>query len=142
MPKVYFSLKEANELVKKIRKEAERLAELNEQLHLLDDTKIEFDEENIENFLLEVELNKSFHEKNIELYVLLGNLIRQGCIVRDIDKMEIDFYSRLNDKEILFCWHPSESAIKHWHYSGEDLQKRRPIKLIEEQYFEQLKKMK
>jgi len=142
MSKVYFSLREANEFVKKIRKDVERLQELNEQLSLIDNTKIEFTDENIENFLLEVELNKNFHEKNLELYSLLGFLIRQGCIIRDLEKMEIDFYSKLENKEILFCWRPNEETIKHWHLPNEDIEARKPIKQIEDAYLEKLNKMK
>jgi len=142
MPKIYFSLKQANELLKKLRPEVERVSELNEQLQMLDNTKIEFDEDNIENFLLEVELNKNFHEKNVELYSLLGFLIRQGCVMRDLDKMEVDLYSKFNDKEILFCWKANEETIQFWHYPGEDITKRKPIKQVEEAYFEQLRRMK
>ena len=142
MVRTYFSLKQANELLKQVRPDIERIMQLNEELSLLDNTKIEFDEENIENFLLEVELNKSFHEKNVELYSLLGSLIRQGCIVRDLEKMEIDLYSKLNDKEIIFCWRPGEDGVKYWHAPSEELEKRKPVKQIEDAYFEQLKKMK
>jgi len=142
MSKVYFSLREANEFVKKILPEVEKLQELNEQLSLLDNTKIEFDEENIENFLLEVELNKNFHEKNLEMYTLLGFLIRKGCVVRDLEKMEIDFYSKMENREILFCWRPNEEKIMFWHFPGEDLNKRKPIKQIEDAYFEKLNKLK
>jgi len=142
MSKVYFSLKEVNEFIKKIKPDVERLGELNEQLSMLDNTKIEFDEENIETFLLEVELNKHFHEKNVEMYSLLGFLIRKGCVIRDLDKMEIDFYSKYGEKEILFCWKPTEDNISFWHYPNEDISKRKPIAQIEDAYFEQLKKMK
>jgi hypothetical protein len=142
MAKIYFSLGQANELIKKIRREVERLVELNEQLSLLDNTKIEFDEENMENFLLEVELNKNFHEKNLELYSVLGFLIRQGCVIRDLEKMEIDFYSKLENQEILFCWVPKEEKIGFWHYPNEDVSMRKPVKQIEDAYFEKLKKMK
>jgi hypothetical protein len=142
MAKIYFSLAQANEFIKKIKPEVEKLMEINEQLQMLNETKIEFEEETIENFLLEVELNKNFHEKNIELYTLLGFLIKQGCVVRDIEKMEIDLYSKNNEKEILFCWEPKEEAIKHWHYPNEDITKRKPVKQIEEAYMEKLKKMK
>jgi hypothetical protein len=142
MPKIYFSIKQANEFIKKIKPDVEKLVDLNEELSMLDNTKIEFDDESIENFLLEVELNKHFHEKNVEQYSLIGFLIRQGCILRDLEKMEIDFYSKHNNKEVLLCWRPSEDHIMYYHYPGEDLTKRKPIKEIEEAYLEQLKKMK
>jgi hypothetical protein len=142
MVKVYFSLKEANELIKKIRPEVERVSQLNEELTLIDNTKIEFDDDSMENFLLEIELNKNFHEKNLELYSLMGYLIRQGCVMRELEKMEIDFYSNFGGKEILFCWTPNEAGVNFWHEVGEDLTKRRPVSQIEDAYFEQLKKMK
>lgn len=142
MSRVYFSLKQANELVKKLRPEVERVVQLNEELTLIDNTKIEFDDDSMENFLLEIELNKNFHEKNIELYSLMGYLIRQGFVLRELEKMEIDLYSKFEGKEILFCWTPSEETIKFWHYPGEEMGKRKPINQIEESYFEQLKKMK
>lgn len=142
MPRMYFSLKQANEMVNRIRNEVERIIQLNEELKMLDETKIEFDDENMESYLLEVELNKNFHEKNVQLYSLIGTLIRQGCMVRDLDKMEIDLYSKLEDKEIILCWQPGEETIKHWHYPNENMDKRKPAKLIEEAYFEKLKKMK
>ena len=142
MSRVYFSLKQANELIKKVKIEVERVLQLNEELTLIDNTKIEFDDDSMENFLLEIELNKNFHEKNLELYSLMGYLIRQGCVMRELDKLEIDFYSKFEGKEILFCWTPSEESIKFWHLPGEGMDKRKPVDQIEESYFEQLKKMK
>jgi hypothetical protein len=142
MSKIYFSLREANDFVRKISRDVERLVELNEQLSMLDNTKIEFDDDSTENFLLEVELNKNFHEKNVEMYSIMGDLIRQGCVIRDLDKMEIDFYSKLDNKEILFCWRPIEQKIQFWHYPNEDISNRKPVKSVEEAYFEKLNKLK
>ena len=141
MSKLYFSVAQANELILRIKPDVERLFELNEQLQFLDNTKIEFDNDSMENFLLEVELNKNFHEKNLEMYTLLGFLIRQGCVMRDLDKMEIDFYSRHSGNEILLCWRPMESQILSWHNLGEDISKRKPIKQLQEERIENLKKL-
>lgn len=141
MSKVYFSVAEANALIKRIRSDIDRLFELNEQLQLLDNTKIEFDNDSMENFLLEVELNRNFHEKNVEMYTLLGYVIREGCVVRDLDKMEIDFYSRHDGKEILLCWRPLEEHVMFWHYLGEDVSKRKPIKQLQEENMQNLKKL-
>jgi len=141
MSKIYLSIAQANELIQKIKPDVERLFELNEQLQFLDNTKIEFDNDSMENFLLEVELNKNFHEKNLEMYTLLGFLIREGCVMRDLEKMEIDFYSRHAGKEILLCWRPTEGQILFWHALGEDVSKRKPIKQLKEEAIENLKKL-
>jgi hypothetical protein len=142
MGKIYFSLHEANELVQKIRPSVERVIQLRDELDLLDNTKIEFDEEKTENLLLEVELNKNFHEKNVELYSLLGELIQKGCIVHDLTEMEIDFYSKLEDRDIAFCWHPNDEKVLYWHFPREKSSSRRPISEIEKNYFEKLNKLR
>lgn len=141
MSRVYFSIQEVNSLIKKIKPQVDKMFELNEELHLLDNTKIEFDEDSMENFLLEVELTKNFHEKNVELYALLGSLIKEGCIVRDLDKTEIDFYSKHNSREILLCWRPLEEEVLYWHYLEEDVSKRKPIKQLREEKIDLLKKL-
>ncbi|MDD4250769.1 MAG: DUF2203 family protein [Candidatus ainarchaeum sp.] len=140
MSKIYFSLGEANEMIRKISPRLERIIILKDELDLLDNTKLEFDEEKVENYLLEIELNKSFHEKNLELYKIIENLIREGCVVRNIDEMEIDFYSKLEDKDITFCWNPGHEKILYWHFPQEEKKMRRPIKQIESNYFETLKR--
>jgi hypothetical protein len=142
MSKIYFSLQEANEMIYKIKKDIEKIEQLKEELELLDNTRIEFEEEKVENYLLEVEINKNFHEKSLALYSVLGDLIKQGCIVRDFEDIEIDFYSKLENKDIVFCWSPGQDKILYWHYPGEDRKKKREIREVEKKYFEKLKEFK
>jgi len=143
MAKIYFSLQQANELVKKIVQDVERLSQLKDELELIDNTRIVFDEHNMESLLLEVELNKNFHEKNIELYSLLGYLIRKGCVIRSLDNgIEIDFYSKLMDRDIFLCWAPKEEQILFWHELKEQKGNRKPVRLLESDYFERLKSLK
>lgn len=142
MGKIYFSLNEANEFIQKIKPKINRIKHLTDELELLDNTKIEFDDEKSENYLLEIELNKNFHEKNLELYKLMGEIISEGGIVRDLENIEIDFYSKLNDRDILFCYMPSEEKIEYWHYPNEDYKMRKSIREIEKKYYETLNNLK
>jgi hypothetical protein len=142
MSKIYFSLEEANEMIQKIKPKLNEISLLREELDLLDNTKIEFEDEKVENYLLEVELNKNFHEKNLRLYEIIGELIKTSCIVRDINNLEIDFYSRLDNKDITFCWNPGQEKIVYWHYPHEERKRKRPIREIETYYFETLKKLR
>ena len=142
MSKVYFSLQEANEVIQKIKPKITRITSLRDELDLIDNTKIEFEEEKIENYLLEVELNKSFHEKNLEMYTLIGEIIKIGCIVRDIDNLELDLYSKLGDKDITFCWVPENDKITYWHYPHEERKRKRPITEIEKKYLEKLNELR
>jgi len=142
MPQVYFSLQEANELISKIKPTIERVSQLRDEIDLLDNTQIEFDDKSIEHMLLEIELNKSFHEKNLEMYSHIGTLIKKGCIIRELTTMEIDFYSRFNNKDVAFCWRPDDEKILHWHFLKEGCEKRQPIKIIERNYLDVLKKLR
>ncbi|MFA5357973.1 MAG: DUF2203 family protein [archaeon] len=138
----YFSLQGANEKVQKIRRVTERMCQLVEELDFLDNTKIELETDSTESLMLEVALNKSFHEKNLELYSLIEKLIAEGCIVRDLQSMEIDFYSRLGERSILLCWKRGEEKIQSWHETFENQTKRKPAIMLEKNYFEQLKKLR
>lgn len=140
--KVFFSLREANNTIPKIKPLIEVLIQLTEELEVLDNTKIEFDNENIENYMLEVELNKNFHEKNLQLYNILADLIKQGCIVRNLDDMEVTFYSKLGNKDINLCWKYPHEKISYWRYPNENINTKRDIKEIEKQYFEKLNELK
>ncbi len=142
MSKLYFSLQEANELIQRISPRVQRIIQLRDELNLLDNTKIEFDNESIENYLLEVELNKSFHEKNLEMYSLLGELIREGCLIRDLEELEIDFYSKYNERDITLCWKPGQEKIFYWHFPHEAHRKKRSINEIEKKYLEKLNELK
>lgn len=142
MPKIYFSLHEANELLKQIKPDLERIQQLAEELEMLDNTKIILDEVNVENMLLEVELNKSFHEKNLQMYATLGGLIRKGCVIRDIEDVEIDFYSKLGEKDIFLCWMPHDGVVKHWHELDENKSSRKSVKLIERNYMQKLESLR
>jgi hypothetical protein len=138
----YFSLQGANEKIQKIKPVVERMRQLVEELNFLDNTKIELENESTESLMLEVALNKSFHEKNLELYSLIEKVIREGCIVRDLQSMEIDFYSKLGERNILLCWKRGEEKVQCWHETFEDCSKRKSAVLIEKNYFEQLKRLR
>lgn len=142
MHKIYFSVHEAESLIAKIRNKVDRITQLREAIVVLDNTKIFFDSHNMENLLLEVQLSKNFHEKNVEMFSLIAELVNEGCIVRTIDDFEIDFYSKFKDKDILLCWKKGELTITHWHEIHENAKHRKPIKEIQQNYYEQLKQLK
>ncbi|MDD3159663.1 MAG: DUF2203 family protein [Candidatus ainarchaeum sp.] len=142
MNKIYFSLNDANEYILAKRYLLDKLVQLRDELDLLDNTKLEVDDDNLENLLLEVELNKNFHEKNLELYKIIGLLIKDGCIVRDLEKMEIDFYSKFGGKDIIFCYTPEDEKILYWHEINQNYENKQSIKEIEQSYFETLSKLK
>lgn len=38
-----------------------------------------------------------------------------GCILRDVDKAIVDFFSIQNGTVVFLCWKKGEDAIKYWH---------------------------
>ena len=40
---------------------------------------------------------------------------RRGCLVKDIARGLVDFYSLSGDRLIFLCWQLGERAVDHWH---------------------------
>ena len=66
MSKVYYSIAKANSLIPKIKKSIEKIEKLRDEIFLIDNTKILFDELSPSSLLLEIELNKIFTKKTSE----------------------------------------------------------------------------
>jgi len=142
MSKIYFSLAQAEFLVKKSKKIFDRVIQLRDEITLLNNTKIIFDAKNMDNLLLELELNKNFHEKNLEMFTLLADLVREGCIIRNLLPLEVDFYSKANDKDIFLCFKKDDEGIMYWHDIEESYKQRKPIRQIQQNYYEKLKDLR
>ncbi len=50
-----------------------------------------------------------------------------GCLVKDLDKGLVDFYSRQGGEDIFLCWHFGETEIRFWHSVHEGFPGRKPI---------------
>ena len=40
---------------------------------------------------------------------------RRGCLVKDIARGLVDFYSLSGDRLIFLCWQLGERGVEHWH---------------------------
>lgn len=40
---------------------------------------------------------------------------RRGCLVKDVGRGLVDFYSLSGDRLIFLCWQLTERAVEHWH---------------------------
>ncbi len=38
-----------------------------------------------------------------------------GCVVKDLDRGLLDFYSLMGDRLIFLCWQLGEKEVSHWH---------------------------
>ncbi len=45
----------------------------------------------------------------------LVELQQIGCVFKGFEQGLVDFYGKLDDKEIFWCWKVGEDRIEHWH---------------------------
>ncbi len=50
-----------------------------------------------------------------EISAYLEELSAVGCVLKGFDDGLVDFYSRLDGRDIFLCWKLGESEITHWH---------------------------
>ncbi len=51
----------------------------------------------------------------------------RGCVVKDLDRGRVDFYSRRGDRLVFLCWQPGEAEVGFWHPLEGDAGARRPL---------------
>ncbi len=51
----------------------------------------------------------------------------KGCVVKDLDRGLIDFYSLRGDRIVFLCWQRGERRVAHWHPLSGGFSTRRPI---------------
>ncbi len=51
----------------------------------------------------------------------------KGCVVKDLDRGLIDFYSLRGDRIVFLCWQRGERRVANWHPLSGGFSTRRPI---------------
>ena len=57
----------------------------------------------------------------------LGELDQIGCVFKGFEQGLVDFYGKMDGREILWCWQLGEDSIKHWHEIETGYAGRRPV---------------
>lgn len=52
---------------------------------------------------------------------------KHGCVLKDVEKGLIDFYSVVDGKVVYLCWQYGEKEIQFWHEIGEGFSSRHPL---------------
>ena len=65
----------------------------------------------------------------------LDELSSVGCVFKGFDEGLVDFYSKLDGRDVFLCWRLGESEIAHWHELDSGFAGRQSLvpELIEEQ---------
>jgi hypothetical protein len=57
----------------------------------------------------------------------LGELEQIGCVFKGFEQGLVDFYGKLDGKEIFWCWKQGEAKIEYWHDLETGYAGRQPI---------------
>src|SRR2546422_3857296 len=63
--------------------------------------------------------------RSINDYLL--ELEQIGCVFKGFDQGLVDFYGKLDGKEIFWCWKVGEDRIEHWHELEAGYAGRQPV---------------
>ncbi len=116
-----FTVDEANRLATELRPELTRIRELKAEYERLERRAAVLelavagtDPANPDAIELQ---NLQLHRRS--LGERIGRGIRavqtRGCLVKDLDRGLVDFYSLSGDRLIFLCWQLSEAEVSHWH---------------------------
>ncbi|OGF17784.1 MAG: hypothetical protein A2W00_05910 [Candidatus Eisenbacteria bacterium RBG_16_71_46] len=132
-----FSIDEANETLARIRPELERLVgtkrafdRLQRRVDVLSLASAGAGPTNPDA----VELKNLLERRRVlgeRLKEGVNAVQRSGCVVKDLERGLVDFYSIAGDRLIFLCWQLGEPEVQHWHSLESGFQGRQPLKPTE-----------
>ncbi len=63
----------------------------------------------------QVVLRTKIQEIAVRIDACMGELEQVGCVFKGFELGLVDFYGRLDDRDVLWCWKRGEIEITHWH---------------------------
>jgi len=142
MAKIYYSIEDAEKIVKKLEERIERIMKLNDDINDITELQVNIKGDEVEEQLFALDLNRKFHKASHKLYEEMYVLTEIGCIEKDLELGLVDFYSRYEDRDILLCWRYGEKGIKHWHEVDACYKMRKPVSILKNEYQEKLRKLR
>jgi len=128
-----FSVEEANRVAQEVRPELVRLSRLNREF-----TQIQ----NRAEVLAVVTSGASVENPDMrdlqglagrrdrlgaEIKLAIEAIHRRGCVVKDVEKGLVDFYTLSGDRLVFLCWHMGETEVAHWHPLDGGFAARKPL---------------
>ncbi len=118
MPRKYFTLAEANKtlpLVKRIVSDIvvlhPRWRDLVSRYELLAaQSKPEWGES-----AEQLDVHRQIEDVARDINGYLQELEQIGCVFKGFDEGLVDFYGKLDGRDIFWCWKRGEDRIEHWH---------------------------
>ena len=60
----------------------------------------------------------------------VSDLAEAGCLVKSVDTGLVDWYARLDGRDILLCWKLGEKSVAHWHELEAGFAGRQPVSVL------------
>lgn len=121
---------EANKLIQKLEP---LIVALREKRKGLLDGELEIDALEIVTQKQDGEASPILHEKigsynhSVKsFYEILEKIHSYGCLLRDVERGEVDFYSNYRGRLVFLCWVYPEKEIQFWHECARDGDYRKP----------------
>ena len=128
----YFTLNEAEASLPRIRLHMEKLMSIHDELSALAGVKVSADGFDWQAHLLALNINKRYHELSFKYFAELEALTKMGCYVKDVTQGLVDFYSKFENRDILFCWQFDKPTILYYHDEQSGKSGRIPISQLKE----------
>ncbi|PYO82088.1 MAG: DUF2203 domain-containing protein [Gemmatimonadetes bacterium] len=75
----------------------------------------------------QVQLRSRISDVAREIDRYLAELAQIGCVFKGFDQGLVDFYGKLEGRDIFWCWKAGEDRIEHWHELETGYAGRQPI---------------
>ncbi|HEY3131954.1 MAG TPA: DUF2203 domain-containing protein [Acidobacteriota bacterium] len=111
--KRYFTLNEANQVLKEVRGWVAHLTDVKKSLDAKGAEIEQLKEKGVDNAGSPV--GTLYVEELIDLQNTLNRIQEQGILVKDLNRGLIDFPHLKDGREVYLCWEMGEESIEFWH---------------------------
>lgn len=128
-----FSVEEANRVAQEIRPELVRLSRLHREFSQIqsraDVLSVATSGASAENpDVRDLQgLTERRDRLGTEMRLAIEAIHRRGCVVKDVEKGLVDFYTLSGDRLVFLCWHMGETEVAHWHPLDGGFAARKPL---------------
>ena len=128
MAKKYFTLRSAQNQIPKIKKSLVKLQNLKKAIDAILSVKMDPQEVEHDEFIeTNTKLSKEYHKLSYDFHAELEKLQKVGCILKDLELGLVDFYFRLEERDVFLCWNLGEARIMAWHETDSGYASRQSI---------------
>jgi hypothetical protein len=122
-----YSVQEANELIPRLSELIRRVQIKKREISLLE-VDIDLMELVANGQSGAVERGIAAYEKAVnEFYEIIDSIHQYGCMLKDVDRGLVDFYTVHQGRVVYLCWQLGETEITCWHDIGKGYTSRTPL---------------